>query len=244
MKGNKTILGSILIIGLVLVVAGTDTYTGAFFVDVETSMDNTLSAGELDLKIRDQSEGYGDGVTGTWTASEMKPGDEWEFDVPFAGLFNGGTVDGNHLEITCDYAVIEESPQTESDTQPDTNLHPEKMAKEMIITKSIYRGSTDDGKFCINALNGKKYTSFNPVYRYCFGTILGESSDWKIEDIDGDGKITFYDLKMDKLDNLPAPDEETTYIMDVKFSETAGNDFQGDTFNLTMIFTLNQDASQ
>ena len=34
------------------------------------------------------------------------------------------------------------------------------------------------------------------------------------------------------------------YEFTVPFSETGGNDFQGDTFDLTMIFTLNQDASQ
>ncbi|MEO0190928.1 MAG: TasA family protein [candidate division WOR-3 bacterium] len=238
----RKILLSLSVIGIVaLVVIGA---TVAYFHDVETSTGNTMAAGTLDLKIRDQDEGYKNGVVGTWKAEDAKPGDEWKFDVPFVGFFNDGTIKGDHLEITCDYSVIEESPQTESDTQPDTNLHPEKMAKEMIITKSIYRGTEDGKSFCINALNGKKYTSFNAVKRYCFGTILATSTDWQIEDKDGDGKITFYDLKNDKLDNLPAPDEETFYIMDVKFAETAGNDFQGDTFDLTMIFTLNQDVSQ
>jgi len=53
-------------------------------------------------------------------------------------------------------------------------------------------------------------------------------------------------LKNDELDNLPPPSNVGMYDyeMSVKFAETAGNDFQGDTFDLTMIFTLNQDASQ
>jgi len=65
--------------------------------------------------------------------------------------------------------------------------------------------------------------------------------------MDNDGKITLYDLKQDPLDDLPASDdieEEFQVRMRLKFDENAGNDFQGDTFNLTMIFTLNQDSSQ
>jgi hypothetical protein len=131
-----------------------------------------------------------------------------------------GTITPDHLEITCDYSVIEEDPQTASDTDPYTNLHPDEMAKQMIITRCTY--------YTINCL-----TDTDP--------------DWRIEDKDGDSKITFYDLKNDKLDNLPIPptaDGGNNFRLSIKFSEGAGNDFQGDTFDLTMIFTLNQHASQ
>ncbi len=51
MKGNKTILGSILVISLVsIILAGS--YTGAFFFDTEISDDNTFTAGTLDMKIK------------------------------------------------------------------------------------------------------------------------------------------------------------------------------------------------
>ena len=238
----KRVLVSLSIIGLVAVIAITGTI--AFFQDLETSAGNTFSAGSLDLKIRDQNEPYKDGVVGTWTAGNATPGDTWMFDVPFVGLYNVGTIKGNHLEITCDYSVIEEVPCLEPDTDCATNLEPDKMAREMIITRSIYRGTENGISFCINALTGKKYPSFHAAGRYCFGTVLAESLAWKIEDNDEDGRITFADLKLDKLNNLPAPNEETFYIMDVRFAETAGNNFQGDAFDLTMIFTLNQDASQ
>jgi len=248
MKGNKTILGSIFIIGLVSIILAGST-TGAFFKDVETSKNNSFSVRSLDLKITDNDEGWGNGITGTWTATNMKPGDKWVFNTPFIKFFNDGSIKDNHFEITCNYSVKDtcntsDPDYLESDTNCTTNLYPDEMAKEMVITKSIYRGIENSRSFCINTLNGKKYTSFHSTGRYCFGRILGNSSDWKIEDKDGDGKITFYDLKMDKLDNLPTPNEETIYTMDIKFDEDAGNDFQGDTFNLTMIFTLNQDLNQ
>jgi hypothetical protein len=62
-------------------------------------------------------------------------------------------------------------------------------------------------------------------------------------DFDGDGKKTFYDLKNSPVTGLPIPHKAngaTFFRLSIKFSENAGNDFQGDTFDLTMIFTLKQ----
>ena len=49
-------------------------------------------------------------------------------------LKNVGFVPSRTLEITCDYTVTEETPQAESDTDPNTDQHPDEMAKHMIIT--------------------------------------------------------------------------------------------------------------
>ena len=49
------------------------------------------------------------------------------------------------------------------------------------------------------------------------------------------------------MDNLPLVQSGTQFgrlDMIVQFNPDASNDFQGDTLNLTVIFTLNQDASQ
>lgn len=70
----------------------------------------------------------------------------------------------------------------------------------------------------------------------------------EIEDVDGDGKISLYDLKYSQagngIDNLPPPYGVWEFEMEIKFDEDAGNEFQGRTLVLTVIFTLNQDASQ
>ncbi len=219
----KRILVSLSIIGIVAaIVIGA---TVAYLFDAETSIGNTLSADDgPNLIIRDQDEDWKDNdVAATWAASDVKPGNTYIFEKPFVGLRSSDTAD--HLEITCDYQVIEEDPCVESDTDCQTNLTPDEMAKEMLITNCVY---WDGGLWWpINCLNDA-----NPDYR--------------IDDKDGDGKITFYDLKNDELDNLPPPipGSDTWFKMSVKFAETAGNDFQGDTFDLTMAFTLNQDASQ
>jgi len=237
----KKILVSLSIIGVVAAIAIGGTI--AYFSDTETSVGNTLTAGVLDLKIRDQNEPYGDGVTATWMATDVKPGNEYAFLVPFVQLTKTfGSIDADHLEIACDYQVIEEVPQTESDTDPNTNLTPDEMAKEMLITRCVYK---EDAR-CIDCLTGKRHIGYDPMSGVCVGDVLGTRTDWQIEDQNGDGRISFYDLKNDKLDNLPpVPNlSEPKFEMGVKFAETAGNDFQGDSFDLTMIFTLNQDASQ
>ena len=205
----KRTLTAIALIGIVALLVGVGTY--AYFWDTGKSTGNTFTAGTLDLKTIDWDElTWRDGVIATWTATNMKPGDEFPFEVEFVGLGRAGTITPSSLEITCSYSVIEESPQTESDTDPNTNLHPEAMAKQMIITRFMY--------------DGTDYVD-------------------SIVDVDGDGKNTFYDLKHAPMTGLAIPvvvNSGTFFRLSVKFSEEADNDFQGDTFDLTILFTLNQ----
>jgi len=188
-------LTAIVLIGIVVILAGAGTY--ANFSSTKTSTGNTFTAGTLDLKLIDWDElTWRDGVTATWTATNMEPGDSFPFDVEFVGLGRAGTITPSSLEITCDYS--------------DTTLNPDKMAKQMIITRFMYDGTDYVGT---------------------------------IADFDGDGKKTFYDLKNSPVTGLPIPHKAnggTFFRLSVKFSEEAGNEFQGDTFNLTMVFTLKQ----
>ncbi len=189
---DKKILANWTIIAVVSMLLGAGTV--AYFRDTERSSGNTFQAGTLDLKLSHSSTGpWTDGVTGTWTLSDMKPGDETPVGRVF--LKNFGTVPSSTLEITCDYAVTEETPQTESDTDPNTDQHPEEMAKHMIITYIYYRND----EININCLTGQD--NGGPT-----------NENWKISDADGDGKITLYDLKMDPLINLPSPDTQTNKI--------------------------------
>ena len=221
---DREILTAVFVVGLVATIAGAGLY--AYFVDVETSTGNTFTAGTLDLKVSHSSNGpWSDGVTATWTLSDMKPGDE----TPLASVFfkNFGSIASSTMEITCDYSVDEEANPVESDTDPYTNEHPDEMAKYMVITYMYYRND----EININCLTGED--DAYPPNEY-----------WRVSDTDLDGRITLYDLKMDPLVNLPSPDtqpmEYTQLDMRIKFDESAGNDFQGDIFDLTMIFTLRQ----
>ena len=241
----RKLLKSISMIGITTAIALSATM--AYFSDTETSTGNKISAGELDLLIADNSENFRNGVTATWMAENMQPGDERAFAVEKIELIkNLGSIEASHTEITCDYSVIEEIPCFESDTDCHTDDHPDEMAEEMIITKCVFH----DG-FCIDCLTGNKWDGYDPINGVCANNDLSpdpveQSDDWKIEDLNGDGKASFYELKQNKLDDLPAVLNSPVFSfqMSVKFDEGAGNEFQGDAFNLTMAFTLNQDSSQ
>lgn len=184
----------------------------------------------IDLKIRDQDEGWRDGVSGTWTAANMAPGDTFDFQGSFVGL---KASEKGRLNISCGYAVTEEIPPVESDTDQDTDSHPDEMASELVLTKCLYRY----GSWEIDLLTGLP-SGMSPRDRYAY-TCYGMC--WQIADADGDGRITFYDLKAMPLSGLPLPKsgyQSASYMMSVKFAETAGNDLQGDRFNLTMSYTL------
>ena len=220
----KRALTGILLIVSVAMLAGAGTY--AYFSSTRTSTGNTFTAGTLNLKLSNSSLGpWSDGVTGIWTLSNMMPGDE----TATASVFfkNFGSVASSTMEITCSYTVTEETPRAQSDTDPNTDQHPDEMAKYMIITTMIYRNDHVN----INCSTG--YDSYSKQTK----------DEWKVNDANGDGKISLYELKLDPL-VLPSPDTQPNKItqldMSIKFDENAGNDFQGDTFDLTMIFTLKQ----
>jgi hypothetical protein len=184
----------------------------------------------IDLKIRDQDEGWQDGVSGTWTAANMAPGNSYDFQGSFVGL--KGSEKGR-LGISCAYTVSEETPPVESDINPNTNLTPDDMASELVLTKCLYRY----GGWEIDLLTGLP-GGMSPRDRYtyaCYGM------RWQITDADGDGRITFYDLKAMPVSGLPLPKssyQSAVFVMSVKFDETAENDLQGDRFNLTMSYNL------
>jgi hypothetical protein len=185
----------------------------------------------VDLKIRDQNEPWRDGVTSTWMAGNMAPGDIFDFAGSFVGLKSN--VKGG-IEITCNYGVIEEIPAVEPDSDPHTNLFPDKMAKELILTRAIYK----TGCWQIDLLTGNPGgMSWKDRWSYCDR----RSYRWEIPDSDLDGRITFYDLKQMPLKGFPlsaSSGEGARFLMNVKFAETADNDLQGDKFDLNMLYKL------
>lgn len=99
-----------------LLLAGT---TLAFFWDLESSWGNTLATGTIDLKIKDNNEPWGDGVTATWTIDDMKPGQEFPSLIEQIELKNGGTLTASTLDITVACSVVD-PPGPESDTEEGT----------------------------------------------------------------------------------------------------------------------------
>jgi hypothetical protein len=102
----------------------------AYFQDSVISDSNSFKAGTLDLKIADEDE-YPpkDGVTATWTMSNMEPGissvGPWG-----ATLIDSGTLPGDHLEIAFTNSVN------------DPNMAPGVMARWLQVTWMSYDGVT------------------------------------------------------------------------------------------------------
>lgn len=234
----KKLLLSILAIFLVIGLVGAGTF--AWFQDTETSTGNTFTAGTLDLKMEDPGTGYWvDGVSGTWTLLGMKPNSAEVYGKIELGSF--GTLTGDHLEIWCTYTVNDD-PDVESDTDKETYCYPERFARYMEITLMVY---TNDN-WWFDLLTGQKYLGSYPNT----SNPDGVQAKWRVDDQEspgqpGYGVISLYDLNQDPIDDLPPPDGgNTQFKMRLKLHSSADNGIQGDTLNLTMIFTLNQDSSQ
>ena len=238
-----SILATFLVIGLV----GAGTF--AWFQDTETSSGNTFQAGTMDLEIRDftgtEAGTWKNGVTATWTLSGMEPGVS-ETGIQQIELQNVGSIAADHLEIWCTYTV-NDNPDVESDTDKNTSSHPSQFARYMQITYMRYM----NGLWYYDLLTGQKYKKVANEW-----VADGDpQAKWQVEDkagvdekgnaIPADGIITLFDLNQDPLDDLTPPDGgNTQFEMRLKLHSSADNGIQGDTLNLTMIFTLNQDSSQ
>jgi hypothetical protein len=220
--GNK-IKAVILVVMAVVLASGS---IGAVYACYEPPYYPPYHPGQttrVDLKICDEDETWADGVSETWMASNMVPGDEFDFNGCFTGLSGEFPRWGNMglLGITCQY-------NSWAPYQPD------RMARYMVITSCTYEYTNNNETWQINCLTGRA----TKISRKGYNSFL-VNRDWQIQDVDRDGRITFADLKRRPLRNLPLfSDDEADFTMGVRFDESAGNEFQGDTFTLKMIYTL------
>jgi len=96
----KKILGLTIAFMLLIGMGGIGTW--AYFLDTETSTGNVLAAGTLDLKTDDV-----DGVTQTFLATNMAPGDSVSGSIT---LKNTGSVAGASLDLVFSYGDSDYSP--------------------------------------------------------------------------------------------------------------------------------------
>jgi len=122
----KKILG--LTIAFVLFISWAGVGTWAYFSDTETSTNNQLTAGTLDLKTNDD-----DGVAQTLYATNMKPGDT--VGPATIQLRNTGSVDGSTLDIAFSYVESDGSPNA-------VNKSADATAAVMEVTTLNYGGSS------------------------------------------------------------------------------------------------------
>lgn len=150
--GFIKIAWSLFAIGMVCISAGAGTFS--YLSDVETSEANTFTAGTLDLKIKDQDEFYyGDGVTATWTMSNMKPGDSVN---GWVRLRKDGSIKADKLDIDVVNTVIDpEGPESDSE-EGTTDLD-----KEMVIIEMKYYSKPGIAEInCLELLEDKNKNGY------------------------------------------------------------------------------------
>ncbi|GAA0652573.1 TasA family protein [Salarchaeum japonicum] len=116
---RRRVLASLLVISLAAAGAGAGTM--AYFSDTETSTDNTVSAGTLDLQLDD-----GDSDVTLVEVSEAAPGDSGSTTL---NVSNNGTIDGT-LSIDFDVSSAENGivePEEGVDNSPSDSELPENL---------------------------------------------------------------------------------------------------------------------
>jgi|GEM_PF-1445880 len=160
-----------------------------------------------------------DGISGTWVLNNMKPG--YFTDDTSINLKNNGS-EADHLDITFSYEIYE-GISVESETNAINSA--DDMAREMVIMQMYYRDRYEITK--IDLLDNS-------------GPYLKDQT----EDLDEneDGKVSLYEFKArGGLTGLPATGEKQ-FNMQIMFDPGAGNDFQGDTLEMNLTFSLVQDC--
>ena len=135
----KKILG--LTIAFMLLISMGSIGAWAYFQDTEASTGNVFAAGTLDLKTDDV-----DGVTQTFYASSLKPGDNVSGSI---ALKNAGSVVGSTLDLAFSYF--------ESDSSPNpADMSANATAAVIQVTTLDYGGSSLLGSVSDNNINGYK----------------------------------------------------------------------------------------
>jgi len=158
-----------------------------------------------------------------WTIADWKPGEYTDGRIWFCDV--GGNYGGT-LYIACDYTASDPVDE-ESDTQYPTG------------DEMIHPGSTDDFASYIQIAQFDYYSDGTTLIDLI--SAMDAITGW---DYNGNGYKDLEDLKYLSpslsvaLSSNGANDDHL--YMKVKFHHSAGNEFQGDVFDLTMMFNLEQ----
>ncbi|HET7325193.1 MAG TPA: TasA family protein [Halococcus sp.] len=217
---RRRLLGGVATMGVAAAIGGVGTM--ARFRDEESSTDNSVQAGTFDLKLGDNNQGFGDGVSGSWTFSNAKPGDEFNGVVY---LENTGSVPADHVELRFDYDEIEASGNgaDEGDTQPNSAVG---MAKQFEILQMEYPWGAsilDD----LTDANGNGIIDLDDLTQPANAAALDNLTPPPPA---GDG---FRNLNI-----------RFRFADDSQFTGGSNNDVQGDKLTFTVTFALHQTSSQ
>lgn len=208
---KKHTLHSLLVVVMLAITLTAGTL--ATLSDTEASGGNEIAGGTLDLTLRDNDEGWRDGVLATWSASNMKPGQEYRFDDDSHSLLvrNEGSLPATSLDFKVINTVSDPSGP-ESDTQENTS----DLDVYMEITKMDYWGSAaQPPNGAVNLLN-------------------------YLSDANGNGWKDLDDLEQSPIMGQPAPLSMGELVLRLRFHPDADNRYQGAALSSDFVITMHQ----
>jgi len=214
MLNKKIALSAMSILASLALLGGA---TFAFFSDAGTSSENIFSSGTLDMELTDSDEGPTDDVSGTWGLASA-PGDPFSGDLM---IKNTGSVDADHIELMFTNLV------TEASSGPGTV--PTVPMDRVIEVTVLAWDSNGDGVTDTNLLPGVVDTNFNGII---------DLDDLENQDVDG--PVDFDGVSFDGTQSA----DHTLHMEGELDSVLAVDQHQGDSVNMTLDVTMNQDASQ
>lgn len=241
---TKSVLLAVIVILSVVSLAVTGLY--ADFSDIETTEDNYLKTAELNLRLENPQgigEQWEESVLRTWHFEQKYPVDQNPDEGPWYGrmqpgdivassvsLKADGTVDGNTIDIYCSNVNEELDMDTDIENERENELlgYPDPP-----IPRDPNNGIYDkDTKMIILSM----YYNWVPI-------IWGEGAYYTyFTDMNGDNRISLDEFEKQPLIGMtPVPDSgPVVFFMTVEFAEDAGDEYQGDRTNMTLMFALMQ----
>lgn len=200
--------------------------TWAYFSATASSSNNVVTAGTLT---------FGSPMSNQFTVADAMPGQSFAGSPNNYDVGNKGTIDANHLEI----AVANSVTDVGSNADPD-------MDRMLTISKMTYGDlnlkAVIEGNPAATAVTNSGY-----IVSIEGGAALGTLLTGGVMNLDSwEGKTI--EIADDPI--MPGTaaglgkGSTALFDLDLTFNPAAGNEYQGDSVNSAITFTLNQDASQ
>jgi predicted ribosomally synthesized peptide with SipW-like signal peptide len=232
LSGNKKVGGMILVVLIGALAVGVGSW--ALWSDTDASTSNTVNDGTMDLAIN----GSNNDVSGSFSLTDSQPGDNTSQTFV---LENDGTTEADHVEIALS------SSENDSESEPaDTELNAELDAGETAslirVTQYEYRnnaGVTQED--LLTGVNDSNGNGNGIIDLQDVQNQAGSADDLNAPQANP-GNTTQLALTLEVAD-----DDDGNFI---KGGNTTGSltgvdeDIMGDGVDITVEFTLNQEASQ
>ena len=225
---------SILIL-LAIVAISTFKLAGAFFSSTATSKDNIISTGSLDAVLTDSNETKLVTVSNSWNAQSILPGAT--LPETTIKIRNNGAANAHHLDVKFSYTGSAE------------------LAKKIVFTSTNNGLRFGTGTSDANSINllTTLFGSTDVDYRIFQGISGSPFSATTVDGADGsprDNKISLSELAaVDKIRIEPgeenggiAAGSEAVLWLNARVEDSLT--LQNESINVTIAFTLDQDASQ